>query len=203
MEFSIILDLDKPFPLEQFLSSSYVSECSVMISKKWLQEFVLHSFKSLDDLERQFRLDGHRSNLFLFQKKTNIQTILCYLLSHYTMPDPLMAFYTQGLFAPVFEWIMKSLPEHFYLGECDPDISPLTPLKTIGQSKKISFYLNHTSLTITKWLRIFTFIENDFGEEVVQNRFYIYFKFKIPIQEDDDVVLLELELFPSETSENC
>ena len=119
------------------------------------------------------------------------------------MPDPLMAFYTQGLFAPVFEWIMKSLPDGLYLGECSPDTPPSTHLKMIGQSKKISFYLEQDGLTITKWLRIFTFTENDIGEEVVQNLFYIYFRFKIPLKKDDDDILLELEIFPIYTNGNC
>lgn len=198
MDFSVLLDFQQPFPMKQFSSAKYVSECLVVLSKKWFQGYILQSFSNLDELERQFRLDGSRSDLYLFEKKSNIQRILCYLLNTYPMPDPHMAFFTQGLFAPIFEWIVNSLPENVYLGECDPKPQPTRTLEMIGQNKKIRFHLRRDYLTITKWLRIFTFEIDKTGEEVVKNKFYIYFRFRIPLEESDDDIHLELELYPQQ-----
>ena len=199
MDFSVLLDIDKPFPIDEILSSHHSKEFLAILPRKWFEHYILSSYSNLNDLEKQFLMDVRRSTVYLNDRKCPTNQAFKYILSNFILPTPIMGFFTQSIFAYIFEWISQSLPDNVYLGECSNTYKKDNNfiIKTIGSSKKIQFRLKEDMLIITKWLRIFTFKTHntETGSEV-SNLSYVYFKFTIPLQEIEDDIQLEIEFYP-------
>lgn len=203
MDFSVLLDIDKPFPIDDVLSSNISNEFVAILPRKWLEHYILSSYSDLSDLEKQFMRDVQRSIVYIEDKKCKTDKAFKYILSNFLLPTPVMGFFTQSIFAHIFEWITHSLPEDIHLGECayrSKDNIPFI-INTIACSRKIYFRLKKDSLVITKWLRIFKI--DTFTDSVsnINNLFYVYIKFTIPLDQLEEDVQLEIEFYPEKNNE--